>query len=134
VKAVTAPALDPSRPDRSGIDPAPRAAPVPAAARARRWAPAVAAVARRPVLWSTGARQVLRLAPTGWWRRAPFLPLPDGAYLRFRLQTAYGDPHAAPRPADVVTYLHWCRAWPRVAERKHASILSKTRESRPFGR
>jgi hypothetical protein len=108
--------------------------PVPPAVLARRWAPAVAAVAVRPTLWSTGVRQVLRLAPTGWWRRAPFLPVPDAGYLRFRLQTAYGDPTAAPRPADVVTYLRWCRAWPRVAEQKHSSILSKTRETPPFGR
>ena len=93
------------------------ARPVSAAAAARRWAPAVAAVAVRPALWPTGVRQVLRLAPKGWWRRSPHLPLPDAGYLHFRMQTAYGDPQAAPRPADVVTYLHWCRAWPRVADR-----------------
>jgi hypothetical protein len=60
-------------------------------------------------------RQVFVLARRGWWRRAPFLPLPDVAYLRFRMQTMYGDPHHVPEPHDVVTYLHWCRAWPRVA-------------------
>jgi hypothetical protein len=55
-------------------------------------------------------RQVVVLAPPGWWRRRPHLPLPDEAYLRFRLQTAYGDPEHAPDPDDVITYLHWCRA------------------------
>ncbi len=50
-----------------------------------------------------------RLAPTGWWRRWPPLPRPDPAYLRFRLQTAYGDPGRDPDPGDVVTYLRWCR-------------------------
>ena len=74
---------------------------------------AAVAVAREPVLWATAARQVLTLAVDGWWRRAPFLPLPDAAYLRFRLQTAYGDLSRDPEPEDVVTYLHWCRAWPR---------------------
>jgi hypothetical protein len=54
------------------------------------------------------------LAADGWWRHAPFLPLPDADYFRFRLQTAYGSPDRAPEPADVITYLHWCRAWPRV--------------------
>ncbi|CAN5485291.1 hypothetical protein BH20ACT2_BH20ACT2_04020 [soil metagenome] len=76
---------------------------------------AAAAVARHPSLWPTAAVQILRLAAPGWWRHRPFLPLPDPAYLRFRLQTAYGDATRPPEPRDVVTYLHWCRAWPRVA-------------------
>ena len=67
------------------------------------------AVARHPALWTTAARQVRRLAPRGWWHRRPFLPVPDPAYLRFRLQTAYGDAERDPEPDDVVTYLHWCR-------------------------
>jgi hypothetical protein len=29
--------------------------------------------------------------------------------------TAYGgEGGGAPRPEDIVTYLHWCRAWPTV--------------------
>ncbi|MCU0269935.1 MAG: hypothetical protein MUF83_15000 [Acidimicrobiales bacterium] len=81
-----------------------------------RWlAGAAAAVLVRPALWFTALRQVFVLARPGWWRRAPWLPLPDAGYLRFRFQTAYGDPDHEPEPRDVVTYLHWCRAWPRVA-------------------
>lgn len=68
------------------------------------------AVAARPRLWPTAVRQVARLARPGWWRRPPFLPLPPVAYLRFRLQTQYGD-ERAPDPADVVSYLAWCREW-----------------------
>jgi hypothetical protein len=75
---------------------------------------AAVALAVRPDLWITAVRQVLVLAVDGWWRRAPFLPLPDPAYLRFRFQTMYGDPDHAPDPGDVVTYLRWCRAWPKV--------------------
>ncbi len=78
---------------------------------------AVLAVARRPGLWSTGVRQLLVLAPAGWWRRSPWLPLPDPAYLRFRMQTMYGDAGHDPEPHDLVTYLRWCRAWPEVARR-----------------
>jgi hypothetical protein len=44
-----------------------------------------------------------------WWRRAPFLPLPDAAYLRFRLETQYGR-DGAPAAGDLVTYLTWCRS------------------------
>jgi len=70
------------------------------------------ALARHPALWATAVRQLLTLAEPGWWHRRPHLPLPDPAYLAFRLQTAYGDPDRAPEPHDLVTYLHWCRAWP----------------------
>lgn len=72
-------------------------------------------LARHPVLWPTAVRQVLLLAVPGWWRTRPYLPLPAPDYLRFRLHTAYGD-QRAPRPADVVTYLHWCRAWPALTD------------------
>jgi len=78
------------------------------------WWRAALAVAMRPRLWGVAVGQMIRLARPGWWKRAPFLPLPDTEYLRFRLVTAYGDPNRAPEPADMVAYLHWCRAWPRV--------------------
>ncbi len=72
------------------------------------------AVLVRPVLWGTAVRQLLVLAVDGWYRRPPYLPLPDRDYFRFRMQTAYGDADRDPEPADLVTYLHWCRAWPRI--------------------
>jgi hypothetical protein len=78
-------------------------------------------VARRPDLWVTAIAQALRLAPRGWWRRPPFLPLPARGYLHFRLVTAYGgEGDAADGTAsDVVAYLEWCRAWPQVAGAAH---------------
>lgn len=72
------------------------------------------AVGRHPGLWATALRQISVLAVPGWWRRSPHLPLPDPAYLRFRSQTMYGDAARQPDPADVVTYLQWCRAWPHL--------------------
>ncbi|MEM9038898.1 MAG: hypothetical protein AAGD33_03275 [Actinomycetota bacterium] len=75
----------------------------------------VASVVRHPSLWPTAVRQARRTAPTGWWRRSPFLPLPSGEYLRFRLVTQYGDDGATPHPDDVVNYLRWCRDWERGA-------------------
>jgi hypothetical protein len=68
------------------------------------------AVVRRPTLW----RVALRLAPRGWWRRSPHLPLPDPAYLRFRMVTMYGDATHAPETDDLVTYLEWCRRFRAV--------------------
>lgn len=77
----------------------------------RSWAPAVLAVVGRPRLWPTAVRVVRRLVRPGWARRWPLLPVPDPAYLRFRMLTAYGDERAVPAAHDVVTYLEWCRAW-----------------------
>jgi hypothetical protein len=65
----------------------------------------------RPRLWAIAVAQVWVLARPGWWRRFPPLPVPDPAYLRFRLQTAYGDDDHDPEPGDVLTYLRWCRAF-----------------------
>jgi hypothetical protein len=52
------------------------------------------------------------MARPNWWRRAPFLPIPNADYVRFRLETAYGNPAVgrvvAPRPADLIAYLEWC--------------------------
>jgi hypothetical protein len=86
-----------------------------ASAMSAAWlARAAGAVLARPAVWGVAVAQVVRLARPGWWRRRPFLPVPDAAYLRFRLQTAYGDPDREPEPHDVVTYLHWCRGFRRV--------------------
>lgn len=76
---------------------------------------AAPALARHPELWGTAAVQCLRLARPGWWRRWPPLPVPDPGYLRFRLQTQYGDPEREPEPADLVAYLKWCRGYRRVS-------------------
>ena len=72
------------------------------------WIRAVLGVLRRPRLWPTAVTQLFRLARPRWWRRPPFLPLPDRDYVRFRLQTAYG-PHGTPAADDLVAYLNWCR-------------------------
>lgn len=72
---------------------------------------ALAALARRPGLWRVAIRQARRTAPPGWWRRAPFLPVPGGEYLRFRLLTQYGDPDARPSARDLVAYLEWCQRY-----------------------
>jgi hypothetical protein len=74
-------------------------------------------VLAHPSLWSTALRQWARAVPPQWWRRPPFLPLPDRAYIRFRLETAYG-PGTPPAPEDFVAYLAWCRDR-RIVERAH---------------
>jgi hypothetical protein len=42
-----------------------------------------------------------------WWRRPPFLPLPDRTYLRWRMHTAYGEHDTVPTADDVIRYARW---------------------------
>lgn len=72
----------------------------------------VMALLRHPELWWTALRQGLRLVPSRWWTRPPFVPVPDRDYMHFRLVTAYGGDGSGPiEPDDLITYLRWCRNW-----------------------
>jgi hypothetical protein len=48
-----------------------------------------------------------RFRRRGWFRRFPFLPLPDRDYVRWRMLTAYGDENAVPPATDVIRYARW---------------------------
>jgi hypothetical protein len=85
----------------------PSASPVGVSARAA--VAALAAVAPRPRLWLDALRAAMAMAPSRWWRRPPFLPLPAPEYVRFRALTQYGDAEAVPIGDDVVRYLRWRR-------------------------
>jgi hypothetical protein len=67
------------------------------------------AVVRHPSLWRVGVRQWRRTVAPGWWRQAPFLPVPPAEYLQFRVVTQNGRGGAAVQPADVINYLAWCK-------------------------
>jgi len=72
------------------------------------------AVVKEPGLWTTAVRQMKRTARPHWWKHRPFLPVPSGEYLSFRLVTQYGGaPNAGGRweADDVVRYLRWCKSW-----------------------
>jgi len=43
----------------------------------------------------------------GWYRRPPFLPMPTRDYLRWRMETAYGDPGAVPSSDEFERFLRW---------------------------
>ncbi|HEY5014701.1 MAG TPA: hypothetical protein VIK61_18600 [Acidimicrobiia bacterium] len=74
----------------------------------RAFARAAIRVVLTPPLWGVAVRQLVAASPPGWWKRAPFVPRPDRAYLRFRTETAYG-PGARPGRDDLVAYLRWCK-------------------------
>lgn len=81
------------------------------------WIATAVAIGRRPRLWPAAASQVRRLARHRWWATPPFLPVPDPAWLRFRLETQYGDPTHPPVPSDVVAWLEWAAAIERTERR-----------------
>jgi hypothetical protein len=68
------------------------------------------AVLSHPALAPSAVGALRRLARPGWWRRAPFLPVPAAGYWQFRLRTAFGDDVSARLSVgDVTSYLRWCR-------------------------
>ena len=67
------------------------------------------AVLRRPTLWPTATKLIFRLIPRRWWARAPFLPVPNRGYMRFRVLTQYGDQDHVLEVADVLKYLYWLK-------------------------
>jgi hypothetical protein len=44
-----------------------------------------------------------------WWRKPPFVPVPDPTYLRWRMYTAYADENAVPPAEDVIRFARWRR-------------------------
>jgi len=110
------PVILPARGDRPACGARVATVHVVTAVRTGSWTGAARQVAGRPSLWGTALVQGARLVPRGWWRRPPFLPRPDPAYLRFRLRAQYGD-DARLDPDDLVTYLEWCRAMSRETAR-----------------
>ena len=61
----------------------------------------------RPGLAVDLLRVAWRFRARDWWRRPPFLPLPPGEYVRWRMYTAYGDEDAVPPAEDVIRYARW---------------------------
>ncbi|HYK82444.1 MAG TPA: hypothetical protein VEU55_04815, partial [Gemmatimonadales bacterium] len=78
-----------------------------------RWSALAARLALRAIVKPRLAVDLVRLAwsfrARDWYRRAPFLPLPPRAYVRWRMATAYGAEDAVPPLADVVRFARWRR-------------------------
>jgi hypothetical protein len=77
------------------------------------WLALSLALAGRAILRPRLALDLVRTAwafrRRGWWKRLPFLPLPDPEYLRWRMYTAYADESAVPPAEDVVRFARWRR-------------------------
>ena len=75
------------------------------------------ALVQRPHLAGTAARQLVTMAPSKWWRRAPYLPVPPSDYLHFRQVTATGIADGPPDVHDTVVWLEWCRSMRKLPPR-----------------
>ena len=64
-------------------------------------------VLRRPWIIPHLIRAAWAFRASGWYRRAPFLPVPSRSYTRWRMETAYGDPDAIPSASEMERYLVW---------------------------
>ncbi len=62
---------------------------------------------RRPRLWPALLSAAWAFRPKDWYRKAPFLPLPSKAYMRWRLETAYGEPDAVPPADEIARFVTW---------------------------
>ncbi|MEX1256179.1 MAG: hypothetical protein WEG36_01050 [Gemmatimonadota bacterium] len=45
--------------------------------------------------------------PRRWYLRSPYLPIPPAPYLRWRMETAYGDGTHQPPQREGARYLRW---------------------------
>jgi hypothetical protein len=77
------------------------------------WASLIAALTLRSLVSPRLALDLLRTAwafrRRNWWTMAPWLPLPDPTYMRWRMYTAYGDEEAVPPADDVIRFARWRR-------------------------
>ncbi len=62
---------------------------------------------RHPATGVALLRVAWRFRRRGWWRRAPFLPLPSRDYVRWRMHTAYGEGDVVPPAEDLERYARW---------------------------
>jgi cytochrome c biogenesis factor len=69
----------------------------------------MAAVVVRPYLWATAIGAWFAFTPLGWWKRWPFLPIPDRSVVDWRVTTAYGQPDMTLATNDMLSYLQWRR-------------------------
>ena len=74
---------------------------------------------RRPRALPDLLRAAWAFRARNWYRRLPFLPLPPLSYMRWRLDTAYGDPQARPSDDELERYLAWGTAMRRGMRRNH---------------
>ncbi len=77
-----------------------------------------AVLARRPWLLPLLLSSAWAFRSRAWFRQKPFLPVPSRAYVRWRLDTAYGNPEADPPLEELLRFLRWAREMRREMGRR----------------
>jgi hypothetical protein len=54
------------------------------------------------------------LAESGWWKRFPFLPIPNQELIEFRSKTQYGSLEAEIEAVDVLAWLVWSKEFQQL--------------------
>ena len=62
---------------------------------------------RRPRLIPVMLATAWAFRANRWYRKPPFLPMPSRAYMRWRMDTAYGDGNTVVPSVDLERYLRW---------------------------
>ena len=62
---------------------------------------------KRPSLVPGLLRTAWTFRSKRWYLRPPFLPVPPRGYLRWRMETAYGDADARLPPDEIERYVRW---------------------------
>ncbi len=62
---------------------------------------------RRPWLVPAMLAAAWAFRANRWYRRPPFLPIPSNAYVRWRMETAYGEGIVSLSAGDLERYLRW---------------------------
>jgi hypothetical protein len=82
------------------------------------------AAVRRPSLIPAILGTAWAFRANGWFRRPPFLPIPPKDYVRWRLETAYGDPTVIPPTHEFERYIRWGSAMRRRMKVKTTALPS----------
>ena len=64
-------------------------------------------VLRRPLLLPGMLRASWVFRARNWYRSPPFLPIPPRDYVRWRMETAYGEADAVPPGDELARFLRW---------------------------
>ena len=75
--------------------------------------PFVGLAVRRPGLIPALVGMAWSFRGRDWMRKPPFLPLPPKDYMRWRMETAYGDPEAVPPADELERFVRWAAAMRR---------------------
>lgn len=69
---------------------------------------------RTPSLWRAAIDALWVHRRSAWYRRPPFLPLPDRQWIEWRAVTVYGRAQV-PEPDHVIDWLTWRREFTVVS-------------------